>query len=71
MSIVQSLKRLFRPAEYYEERMELRRKAETRESEGQPDGPPAKILRCRLCGYEGEAKFCLRCLAETMDAVKK
>jgi len=72
MSIIQSLKRLFDPIEYRQERKELKRKAETRQEEGQPDGPPsAELRRCRLCGWEGEALYCMRCLAETMDRVKR
>jgi len=73
MSILQSLKRLFDPVEYHQERLELKRKAETRESEGQPDDPPPAppvLRRCRLCAWEGDARFCLRCLAETMDPIK-
>jgi hypothetical protein len=72
MSIIQSLKRLFDPVEYRQEQKELKRKAEKQELEGQPDLPPPKAehRRCRLCGWEGEALYCLRCLAETMERVK-
>jgi len=72
MSIIQSLKRLFDPVEYRQEQKDLKRKAEKQELEGQPDLPPAKAehRRCRLCGWEGEALYCLRCLAETMERVK-
>lgn len=69
MSIIQSLKRLFDPIEYRRERQELRNKAEARHDDGQPDGPPPELRRCRLCAYEGEGPFCLRCLAETMERI--
>ncbi len=73
MSIVQSLKRLFDPVEHRREREELKRKSETRESEGQPDGPPraGERWRCRVCGEEGQTRYCLRCLAETMERVRR
>jgi rubrerythrin len=69
MSIIQSLKRLFDPIEYRREHQERKRKAETRHSEEQPDDPSAgrERWRCRLCGYEENARYCLRCLAETME----
>ena len=67
MSILQSLKRLFDPIEYRREHQELKRKAETREAEGQPDDPPRADPRsCRVCGYQGEGRYCPHCLAETM-----
>jgi hypothetical protein len=72
MSILQSLKRLFDPIEYRHEQKELKRKAETRESEGQPDDPPLaqERWRCRLCSYEGASRYCMRCLAETMERTR-
>jgi hypothetical protein len=72
MSIQQSLKRLFDPIEYRREHQELKRKAETRHSEGQPDEPPParEHWRCRLCGSKGETRYCLHCLAETMERLR-
>jgi hypothetical protein len=73
MSIGQSLKRLFDPIEYRREHEELKRKAETRRAEEEPDLPPRapQGLRCRLCGYEGPGRYCLRCLAETMERERR
>ena len=76
MSIIQSLKRLFDPIEFRQEQRDLKRKAEKQELDGQLDDPPPKAAaaehrRCRLCGWEGEALYCLRCLAETMERVKR
>jgi hypothetical protein len=67
MSIVRSLIRLFDPIEHRRVQKELKRKTATREADPEPDRPPPELRRCRVCGHEGEGRYCLRCLAETME----
>jgi hypothetical protein len=69
MSIIESLKRLFDPIEYRQQKQEQRRKAEAARPDESPDRPPPQpeTKICRVCAYQGTDEFCPRCLAGTME----
>ncbi len=69
MSIIESLKRLFDPIEYRQQKLEQRRKNEAARPDENPDLPPQKPESrvCRICRYEGPGELCPRCLAGTME----
>jgi hypothetical protein len=68
MSIIESLKRLFDPIEYRQQKEELRRKTQAARPVESPDLPPPKpkLKVCRICAYEGTDEYCPHCLAGTM-----
>jgi hypothetical protein len=65
MSILDSLRRLVDPIAHRRIMEDRRRQREAREVKSPADPP---LRRCRVCAWEGAGKYCLRCLAETMES---
>ncbi len=62
MSMIDLLRRFIDPVAHRAIAEDRRRKVEA--PAPNPRTPP--VLTCRVCGYDGEGRFCPRCLADTM-----
>jgi rubrerythrin len=77
MSIMHTLLRYIDVIQHMEKEEDSRKKREVRPSDVDEDDlegplpPPttAPMRRCRICGHEGQDKYCPSCLAETMVAL--
>lgn len=79
MSILDSLMRFIDPVHHRQQQEDRRRKREALppDVDGDDIDEPAslaepRVLReCRICRSVGDGRFCPRCLAETMEPIRR
>jgi hypothetical protein len=76
MSLIDPLLRFIDPVAYREREAERRRAREARPEQPDPDVSPTAparaepripARRCRVCGQVDDSRYCLVCLADTME----
>jgi hypothetical protein len=79
MSILHTLLKYIDVVQYMEKEKDARKKREVKPGDVDEDDfdipppppLPKRLLECRICRSAGEGRYCPRCLAETMEPIRR